>query len=85
MVQVYKLHKCTGTSLANLRIEMYWYKCYNIDTVRERLLSGGKAKGSEVMQPMTNEQSKRLEELVKENAKLKAKVKSLKKKLKKKK
>lgn len=37
------------------------------------------------MQPMTNEQSFRLEELIRENTKLKAKVKKLKKKLKKKK
>lgn len=58
---------------------------YNIITVRERIPSGGNTKGSEGMQPMTNEQSKRFEELVKENAKLKAKVKKLKKKLKKKK
>lgn len=34
------------------------------------------------MKPMTNEQSKRFEELVRENAKLKTKVKKLKKKLK---
>lgn len=34
---------------------------------------------------MTNEQAKRLEELIRENAKLKAKVKKLKRKLKKKK
>lgn len=58
--------------------------CYNIDTVRERLLSGGNTKGSEEMKPMTNEQAKRLEELIRENAKLKRKVKKLKKKLKKK-
>lgn len=64
---------------------MYWYKCYNVITVRERLLSGGNTKGSEEMKPMTNEQSFRLEELIRENTKLKAKVKKLKKKLKKKK
>lgn len=64
---------------------MYWYKCYNIDTVRERLLYGGNKRGSEVMPEMTNEQSARLEQLIRENAKLRRKVKKLKRKLKNKK
>ena len=43
------------------------------------------SKGSEEMEPMTNEQSKRFEELVRENERLKAENQKLKKKLKKKK
>lgn len=43
------------------------------------------SKGSEEMEPMTNEQSKRLEELIRENERLKAENQKLKKKLKKKK
>ena len=58
---------------------------YDIITVKERLLYGGNTKGSEEMKPMTNEQSKRLEELIRENEKLRRKVKKLKRKLKKKK
>lgn len=69
----------------NLPLEIGVHLCYNIDTVRERLLCGGNTKGSEDMKPMTNEQAKRLEELIRENAKLKHKIKKLKKKLKKKK
>ena len=51
--------------------------------VREREPHGGNKKGSEDLEPMTNEQAKMLERLVRENEKQKRKIKKLKKKLKK--
>lgn len=84
-MQVCKIHKYTCARLVNLPIDILAQVCYNIDTVRERLLCGGNTKGSEDMKPMTNDQARRFEELIKENIKLKAKIKKLKKKLKKKK
>lgn len=50
--------------------------------VRERNLTAGIRKEVGNVEPMTNEQSKRLEELIRENEKLKRKVKKLKKQLK---
>ena len=63
--------------LYKISLEIHVHVCYNVVTVKERLLCGGNTKGSEVMQPMTNEQSFRLEELIRENAKLRAKVKTI--------
>lgn len=71
--------------MCSFTIDIYTAICYNIVTVKERLLSGGNTKGSEEMKPMTNEQSKRLEELIRENEKLLRKIKKLKHKLKNKK
>ena len=59
---------------------------YNIYSGRDKgTTTAEESKGSEEMEPMTNEQSKRFEELVRENERLKAENQKLKKKLKKKK
>lgn len=54
-----------------------------LSEVKERKPHGGNKKGSEDLEPMTNEQAKMLERLVRENEKQKRKIKKLKKKLKK--